>query len=121
MIDLIIMALEEQIENLLIDCMNILWENWMNAEPSFNAGQQSLYDYHLWPEIETWMDESEEAWPWVDAYEYVDWCYAAYWADVVNRAFSDTIDHPVGSMEEKIFKAQELELAKEILEGMDLI
>lgn len=103
----------QQCENYLTHMWNC-WDN--HAAGSFNSGQTSIYFWYIAPMLAEYSDNVVSDWPWCDVGDYIETCYTAYDVDVMDRAFSDTIDQPTYEMEDCLEKAQELAILQEWLE-----
>lgn len=117
MSDMIILLLEIAIEELLERMIAALEMNWQGGSAGFNPGQLSIYLNNLLDALQEWELNAAGEWPWVDAYDYVDFMFSAYDAEVMERAFSDTIYGPTGQMEEYAYIAQELQELIEFLQA----
>ena len=91
-------------------------EYWASRFDGFNDGQQVIYSDNMVFTIEEWIEFALYDWPWVDPWALVDALYACYQMDVMERAFSDSIEDPVDQMWDIIDKAQRAQERLDIIQ-----
>jgi hypothetical protein len=119
MLDMLINALEFAIYMLYEKLVELVTAFWDETFLALNHGQQVIYSNHIDETVHVWLGEAGDNWPDADADAYAEQIFMSYDAEVMDRAFSDSIYAPVDKMWEIIYKAQQLNELKQVLEAMN--
>ena len=83
---------------------------------AWNSGQASIIMSYVLPALESWADEAADGWPWNNAVgDYEISMYDAYDSEVMDRAFSGTINEPISEMNQIQDVAQSVSIIQKIL------
>lgn len=121
MFEMIAEALHFVVDTLYMRLFELVLSHWENVAGTFNHGQLTIFEQYLMPEVDIWLDDAQAAWPYADADEYVESLFGAYDYDVTERAFSDSIQMPVGDMWDIIIRAQEIDELANMFEAMSFL